>query len=188
MKMRQAIAIKEDRRLTTETREKLRAALDMALFQMASCGIKPGRISGVSVNFRAKRWGICKLDRLTGTCSIEISSRLLAPDTPYKSLLETVLHELCHTIRGGAGHTGAWKRAVTILNQTYGYNIKRVNSAEEKGVDESEDENSYRYELQCEKCGQVFRRRKRCPLVEHPERYRCRCGGRIMLKTSSPGL
>ena len=34
-----------------------------------------------------------------------------------------------------------------------------------------------RYRLVCERCGQEFCRSRRSPLVDHPERYRCRCGG-----------
>ena len=175
------IIIADHKRLTAEMRQKLLSALNLCIDQMSAVGLKPGKIREVSVNFRAKRWGLCKMDRLMRVYDIEISHRLLAGTTPEKSLNETILHELCHTLRGGGGHTGAWKAAAALLNKTYGYNIKRVNSPEEKGIEETPKDKEYRYILQCEKCGQLFKRQKRSALVEHPGRYRCRCGGRIKL-------
>ena len=34
----------------------------------------------------------------------------------------------------------------------------------------------------CERCGQEFKRARASNLVQHPERYRCRCGGRLSLR------
>lgn len=39
------------------------------------------------------------------------------------------------------------------------------------------------YELVCEKCGMVRKKYRRCPMTNHPERYRCTCGGKVKLTT-----
>lgn len=36
-----------------------------------------------------------------------------------------------------------------------------------------------KYLVVCQSCGRQLPRMKRSPLVEHPERYRCSCGGAL---------
>jgi predicted SprT family Zn-dependent metalloprotease len=63
------------------------------------------------------------------------------------------------------------------MNEAYGYHIARLSTNEEMGVEEARP---YRYLLRCEGCGMEFKRYRASPLTEHPERYRCRCGGRLI--------
>lgn len=58
------------------------------------------------------------------------------------------------------------------MNGAYGYAISRTGTCEALGV---ADVRPVRYRLVCERCGQEFCRSRRSPLVDHPERYRCRC-------------
>ena len=62
------------------------------------------------------------------------------------------------------------------MNAAYGYAIARTGTCQELGVAESRPA---RYRLVCTRCGAELTRCRRSPLVEHPERYRCRCGGRL---------
>lgn len=38
------------------------------------------------------------------------------------------------------------------------------------------------YEIVCQKCGVVLTRKRKCELVEHPEHFRCHCGGKLALR------
>ena len=40
-----------------------------------------------------------------------------------KDLYETILHELCHTLPLCFNHSPNWKKAVSVINKKYGYNI-----------------------------------------------------------------
>lgn len=62
------------------------------------------------------------------------------------------------------------------MNEAYGYAIARTDTCEKLGV---EDTVQARYLVVCTRCGAQFRRSRKSRLVEHPERYRCRCGGRL---------
>ena len=42
-----------------------------------------------------------------------------------------------------------------------------------------EDQRPVKYLVVCQSCGRQLPRMKRSPLVEHPERYRCSCGGAL---------
>ena len=59
------------------------------------------------------------------------------------------------------------------------YSIKARTSFEDKGLEDTRPEPVYRYVLKCQDCGTEIRRQKKSAAVEHPERYRCKCGGRL---------
>ena len=44
------------------------------------------------------------------------------------------------------------------------------------------DQRPIRYLVVCRSCGQTMSRMRRSALVEHPERYRCRCGGTLEVR------
>jgi predicted SprT family Zn-dependent metalloprotease len=147
-------------------------------------GIYIGEIADISVNTRAeKRWGYCKYEPIEDAYYIQISYKLVDDETPVKTLKETILHELCHTIEGGMCHTGEWKHAVTILNRNYGYNIKRTNSYEDKGVSREKfppKQKRVNYVFECCGCGNQIRRQKRSDFVTNTHRYRCGgCGNKF---------
>lgn len=96
--------------------------------------IEIGIISNIKINSRAKRrWGLCtKL--ADGTFSIEISDQLLKDDVEEDALMNTVMHEILHTVDRCMNHGKKWKECAKIINRTYGMNIKRCTSAEEKRI------------------------------------------------------
>ena len=63
---------------------------------------------------------------------IEISGHTL--ENTEKSLRNTLIHELIHTIPGGLCHTGEWKKWAKYVSERTGYNIKRLEG------DETEDD------------------------------------------------
>lgn len=127
----------------------------------------------VRLNGRATgRFGCCI--RKDGRYVIELSRRLLEADR--KAVCQTLAHEVLHTCWGCANHGARWKGYAARMNQALGYEIRRTDTCQRLGV---EDAAVARYVLVCLQCGAQFRRSRKSRLVEHPERYRCRCGGRL---------
>ena len=127
----------------------------------------------VAVNTRAKtRFGACRSSG--GRHQIELSA--LLEGAGEWAVCQVLAHEILHTCPGCANHGARWQKWAGRMNQVYGYHISRTDSFAALGV---EDTRPVRYVLVCQGCGTKIRRMKRSALVEHPERYRCRCGGRL---------
>ena len=148
-----------------------------------AAGIKLGIIHSVTVNTRAKsRWGQCCKNRY-GTYDITISNQLLEDNVDDIAAKNTIIHELLHTIKGGSGHTGEWKKAAEIINSTYDcYTIKRCTSYEEKGIKREKNTKLPKYFIKCQNCGVVYRYYKKSKVVNmflsDPKYARtwCKCG------------
>ena len=149
--------------------------------ELASIQIPYGKVRIWSVNCRAKaRWGLCK-KLPDGTYEIEIAKALLQDDVDDIAVKNTVIHELLHTCPGCFKHTGRWKQYADKVNRLLPqYNIKRVTSAEEKGVEVRRKKPEYRYILRCSSCGNEIKRQKKTAVIDHPEHYRCTCGGKLI--------
>lgn len=156
--------------------------INECLKEVEEAGITPGIISKWSVNHRAKkRWGSCKRKPGEGY-EIEISSVLLFDDrVSEKACKETIIHEILHTVQGGNGHTGRWKMFAEQINAKYGYNIKRVTSGSEKGVEEYHSTYSlpYKYMFKCRYCGDTIFRKKSSKFTHYYRNYYCRSCGRL---------
>ena len=130
----------------------------------------------VALNSRATgRFGCCV--RKNGGFTIELSSRLLGAEE--RAVMQTLAHEVLHTCRGCSNHGARWKGYAARMNAAYGYDIARTDSCEKLGVP---DTARVRYLLVCTRCGAQIRRSRRSRLVDHPERYRCRCGGTLEVR------
>lgn len=154
-----------------------------------------GRIGAVTVNYRAKsRWGQCvRRENVYGfVYSINIRAELVHPDACEKGLKETIIHEILHTCPNCFCHTGEWKRLADLVNDCYGYNVKRVASAADLGMTEFYCKHEevkrmqWKYTVVCKKCGKVVgKRQKTCKLTTYPNRYRCGfCRGEITVIAS----
>lgn len=152
------------------------ALLARVIGQARAVGIPvPGDIDPhVTLNTRAvARFGCCV--RRGPVCRIELAARLIqAGEAP---VLETLAHEVLHACRGCRNHGEHWRAYAQRMNEAYGYRIQRTATWESMGL---ADEKPVRHLLVCESCGREFRRARSSPLVEHPERYRCKCGGHIL--------
>lgn len=127
----------------------------------------------VALNPRATgRFGCCI--RKDGQFTIELSERMLGAEE--WAVMQTLAHEVLHTCRGCSNHGARWKGYAERMNAAYGYHIARTDTCEKLGVP---DTKKVRYLLVCTQCGAQVKRSRRSPLVDHPERYRCRCGGRL---------
>lgn len=130
----------------------------------------------VRVNRRARtRFGCCV--QKNGRYYIEIAAQML--DTDEASICQVLAHEVLHTCRGCANHGQRWKGYAARMNGLYGYEITRTDSFEKLGL---EDTRPVKFMVVCQSCGRRMPRMKRSPLVDHPERYRCRCGGRLTVE------
>lgn len=129
----------------------------------------------VTLNTRAvARFGCCIWRE--DFCYIELSARL--PAAGERAVRETLAHEVLHTCRGCRNHGERWKGYAARMNAAYGYHIARTGTWEALGL---ADQKPVHYLLICQNCGLEIPRTRVSNLVRHPERYRCRCGGRLAL-------
>lgn len=143
----------------------------------AGIPLDPIKIMSITLNTRAKRrWGQCA-KRPDGNFEININAGLV--EQSEAGALNTVIHELLHTLNGGIGHNKQWQEYASIINNAYNINVKRTSTAEEKGVERTITRQEYKYILECNKCDQLFKRTRMSTLVNHPEHYKCSCGGSI---------
>ena len=128
----------------------------------------------VRLNRRARtRFGCCI--RKDGAYTIELSAQL-AREGSENAILRVLAHEALHTCYGCSNHGKRWKSYAEKMNAAYGYRVRRTDNFEDLGI---EDDRPARYRVVCTRCGRQILRMKRSPLVDHPERYRCRCGGTL---------
>ena len=158
----------------------LKKLAQQCIQELGAVGICCGNVKQLAVNYRAKkRWGVCK-KQSDGSFIIEIAEVLLQDHVSDIAVKNTLIHELLHTCPGCFSHTGKWKQYADHVNRMLPqYTIKRVTAAEEKGVTLRKKEPVYRYILVCSSCNQYYKRQRISPVIEHPERYRCSCGGKL---------
>lgn len=162
----------------TEPRSRLDRLLAQVIAQaQALCiPISPGIQPCVAVNRRAKtRFGCCRT--IPQGYVIEVSQLLLQAQDG--AILQVLAHEVLHTCPGCANHGPRWRGWAERMNRAYGYQIRRTDSFQSLGL---EDRRPVRYLVVCLRCGRSLPRMKRSPLVDHPQRYRCPCGGALEVR------
>lgn len=151
--------------------------------ELDAIGINYGRISRFEINTRAKsRWGRCR--KIGSSYIIEINVDLLDERNDINGLKNTIIHELLHTCEGCMNHGKEWKRLAEIVNRNYGYGITRCSNADDKGCEYHRQTKhranpEYKYAIKCECCGHIYKRSKLTKTIQHPEMYRCKCGGKL---------
>lgn len=129
-----------------------------------------------------KRFGCC--NTMGGRFNIEISEFLLKAE-PHK-IKEVLAHELLHTCKGCRNHGPRWKEYAASMNKAYRYNIKRVSSFEELGLDPlptPDKEANIKYIIKCQNCGKEYPRQRFTCVMQKMNAYRCQCGGKLTLIT-----
>lgn len=112
--------------------------------------------------------------------TIEISERVL--NCNDFQLCSIIAHELLHTCPGSFDHGKKWKKFGEKTETLLGYHIKRTINTEELDIPDFKNCDKFRYTVICQKCGQKYKRKKLCPLVKNPEKYKCgKCGGKLRL-------
>lgn len=133
---------------------------------------------------RMNNWGQCtrKRDSRGYFYTISINSSLLDERIKEEALLDTIIHELLHTIDGAWNddHKGKWLYWANIVNDCYScYNIKRGSSTEEIGMTQDMLENRYKYIIECENCGHKHYNNRMSGILYNPQRYRCGVCGTV---------
>ena len=112
-------------------------------------------------------------------------SKNYADISEEKYVINTVMHELIHSLDNCMAHTGRWKQIANIVNNRYGYNITRVetdNAAYSKYYHEVSI-SRMKYEITCNSCGNVTKYQRKTKAVtniaNHIGRYRCPSCGAI---------
>lgn len=160
---------------------------DYGMEVVETCGIETGIITDVSINTRAKkRFGQCRYNHATGTYSINIARFILDDDIDDKAVMETIIHEILHTVEGCMNHGKKWKSLGKIVEREFGYKITTTDSyskfsaslAEERKVERNTKKNNYVFK--CEHCGQYIRRERFSNFVQRYTHYTCGiCGGKF---------
>jgi len=130
----------------------------------------------VIVNTRAKRFGRCS--RKSDKFIIELSS--IFDKAEDKMAKQTLVHEILHTCPDSMNHQALWKSHVSKMNRVYGYNISRVNSCENIGVEREISPNA-KYTIECQKCHTKVYKDRISGVIINPENYHCKCGGRLVV-------
>ena len=135
----------------------------------------------VYINPRPKRrFGCCSTKN--GKFNIEISEFLLKAEA--KHIRGVIAHEVLHTCKGCRDHGPRWKEYAAMMNKAYGYDIKRVSSFEEVGLEEVDRPGKdvhIKYIIKCEKCGKEYPRQRFTCVMQKIDAYRCQCGGKLSL-------
>ena len=157
----------------------LREELETCKRMLDYCNIPYGDIAECISNTRAKaRWGQCK--RTPKGYSININVDLLDERNPKPALWNTLCHELLHSAPGCMNHSSLWQEYANRLNKEFFLKIARTSSCEEKGVTYHRENNKApKYTVHCLACGHMYKYNRAGKVIQHPERFRCSCGGRL---------
>lgn len=140
---------------------------------------------------RATSWyGQCQQNRVCEgkRYKFQISISEYHLQSSERAIRNTLIHELLHTCPGCLNHGLKWKYYADLVQKELGYNIVRAggdkdkNSAMEAARQAKRAGYQTKYLLVCTKCGQEFPRFRKSSLVLHPEKYRCKCGGKMKHK------
>lgn len=140
---------------------------------LVNIDIECGKVSNLIVNSRAKnRWGRCSFKKETNSYEIQLNSTLLEDGVADDGAINTMLHELLHTVEGCDGHGAKWKYLADRVRRNYGIVIKRTSSAQDKGVPEDNPMNA-KYVFKCNHCGKIVTWDRECKFTRLYECYRC---------------
>lgn len=113
--------------------------------------------------------------------TIEISPWVI--ELNEEIIKNTIIHELIHCIPYCTNHGKQFKQYAKIVNEKLGYNITRTGNKQDdyqKSNIEYEENNDYKYRIQCKECGQIYYRKR---LEKNfTKKYRCgKCGGELII-------
>jgi predicted SprT family Zn-dependent metalloprotease len=165
------------------TQSQLNQLLQQVINEAKALGIPVSRHISPSlfINNRTKsRFGGCKKVKgfVHHTYQIEISKVLLEAEAD--SIREIIAHEVLHTCPGCMNHGTAWKNYCKMMEGSLGYRLERTSSYDKLGIEDQRHPKRYRYVVECNQCGQKIYRQRKSPLTDKTNRYRCRCGGKLV--------
>lgn len=146
------------------------------------CGINYDKFATIKANNRLTAcYGKTTRKRIIAgySYSIDINSVLLSDSVGEKALENTILHELLHTCQDCFNHGYVWKHYAKIVNEKFGYDIRRCNGdkddsgAEKALIEKRNAVNPYRYKLCCPTCGATWYYKRKTRAITNPGIYRC---------------
>lgn len=160
-----------------------------------------GKIDIKISNRNNKRYGCCRQDKPDeksktvkrvgcrkiikynkfGEHHIEISPWVMELEDDI--IKNTIMHELIHCIPYCNDHGSEFKKYANYINSKLGYKITRVGNKKDdyEKSNLSFEEESYKYKVECKKCGQVFYRNRLNR--NFTRRYRCgNCRNKFSIK------
>ena len=149
--------------------------LKQAINEIEALGITVGNIEPtVTVNKRYTRaLAKCQKTMKNGNVVFKISLSETIALNP-EEVMNTMCHEVLHTVDGCFNHGPLWKTYANKVNKEYGYKISRVSRGDYKVRPD------YKYEVTCDKCGVVVGRNRMSGLFKAPSLYKCKCGGHFV--------
>lgn len=114
--------------------------------------------------------------KLSDQFEVAINSSMIN-NAPVLSLIETMVHELLHTLPNCFNHGPVWKGHVSKVNATFGTSISRLTTV---NFDIGQQE-TYKYKVTCNGCNKVVATYKRLgKVLKSLEEYTCGiCGGEL---------
>lgn len=187
--------------------EKLLYLYNECLNELNSIGIditneeRVGRIDIKIAKRNSKRYGCCKQEKpdkndfsykRVGTRIIKVYNKFYihhievckwVMELDEKIIKNTIIHEIIHCLPNCNNHGKEFKKFAKLINYKLGYNITRLGNKKEdyiKSNIEFMEDDKYKYKIVCEKCNQIFyRKRLRKNFVK---KYRCgNCGGKFTI-------
>lgn len=164
---------------------RIKELTDKVKREMKSVGIPVSdNIEKTVINKRTKkRLGACLRNKDSfgkETFIIEISAKVLECDD--FQLCSIIAHELLHTCPESFNHGKKWKEYGRKTENLLGYHIKRTANLKELNIPDTQNSETVKYVAVCRSCGHRYERRRMCPLIKNPGRYRCgKCGGKLKL-------
>lgn len=152
--------------------------LKKGIKQVIEAGIQPGHIHPeVILNSRAKtRFGVCRKTPGEYDFQIELNSELLK--AKEEKALNTVVHEILHSVKGCMNHGAIWTNYANKMNRKFGYDISRTSTYEKLGLVRPKP----KYLVQCQGCGVEVHRSRRSKLITHINDFACgTCNGKLKL-------
>ena len=152
------------------------ALLEQAIIMVEKLGIETGGIDpNVKLVNVTSYWGKCT--RKEDSHYITLNKKLIQANV--EGALETLIHEVLHTVKGCMNHGEMWKSLAKKVNMAYGTNISRATSAAENGTQEFILATS-KYVMECDRCGHGLGRDRMSNFVKHPYDYiHPNCGGKF---------
>jgi len=159
---------------------------DFATDILLSLNLDWGEVSRLLIMPKASTHtlGLCERNtdwwgNFDGTFTISLNPCLFQDKANEDIIIQTLLHELIHTMDGCFNHGKTFKYYASIINNKYGYHISRTTDSSKYGVELPEQK--FKYEIWCNVCNKrVARYKRETRIVKLIERdggsnVRCNC-------------
>lgn len=140
------------------------------------------------INSRTKaRFGGCKKVKGFVHCTYQIEISKMLMEAEVTAVKEILAHEILHSCPASMNHGATWKRHCQEMEKAYGYKLQRTSTYQSLGIEDPRKERNYQYVIECNRCGQRILRQRRSPLTDETNKYRCRCGGKLVCSSLARG-